>query len=101
MRSLLAIIALLIAAILMRALILRFIRSQPPANSKLLIRITNGRCEVERGAIDALGRQQVAALDQEAGVRSGFIALVENRLHFPPSLPSGLHQRLRNIVLNA
>jgi hypothetical protein len=101
MRSLLVILALVIAAVVMRALILRFIRSQPPANSKVLIRITNGRCEVECGAIDALGRQQVAGLVQEAGVRAGFIALVDNRVHFSPSVPPSLHQRLRNIVLNA
>lgn len=101
MRALLVLLALVIAAVLMRALILRISRSQPPANSKLLIRISSGRCEVERGALDALGRRQVAGLVQEAGVRSGFIALVENRVHFSPSIPSTLHQRLRNVVLNA
>ena len=101
MRTLLVIFALLIAAILLRALILRVIRSQPPANSKLFIRISNGRCEVERGTLDTLGRQQVAGLIQEADVRSGFIALAENRVHFSPSIPSSRHQQLRNILLNA
>lgn len=101
MRSLLVILALVIAAVLMRALILRAIRSQPPANSTFLIRIKNGRCELDRGSIDTLGRQQVEGLIQEAGVRAGFIALVENRVHFSPSIPSTLQQRLRNVVLNA
>lgn len=100
MRGLLVILALVIAAVLMRALILRIIRSQPPANNKLLIRIKNGRCEFDRGSIDTPGRQQVEGLIQEAGVRAGFIALAGNRVHFSPSIPSSLHQRLRNIVLN-
>ncbi len=101
MRGLLAILALVIAAVVMRALILRIIRSQPPANSKLLIWIKNGRCEFARGSLDTLGRQQVEGLIQEAGVRAGFIALAENRIHFSPSIPSELHQRFRNCLLNA
>ena len=101
MRGLLVILALVIAVVLLRALILRIIRSQPPANSKLLILIRNGRCELEQGSLDTLGRQPVEGVIREAGVRAGFIALAENRVHFSPSIPSTSHQRLRNVVLNA
>lgn len=98
MRSLPALLALVTAAVLMRALILRIIRSQPPANSKPIIRIKNGRCEFASGSIDTLGRQQVEGLIQEAGVRAGLTALAENRVHFAPPIPASLHQRFQALA---
>lgn len=92
---------LVVAAVLLRHGINWFLGNLPPDNCSTMIRIKNGRCAVTKGVIDSTARRQVAELVEEAGIRSGFIAVAGGRVRFSPSIPGELHQRFRNVVLNS
>ena len=73
----------------------------PPPHATTLIRIRDGRVDVRRGQMRLHAKGQVADVLREAGVSSGFIAVTPgNRIAFSRSIPSTVHQRLRNVILN-
>lgn len=100
-KPLVAIIILIVAAVLMWRAINWFLGTLPPDNCSTMIRIKDGRCAVSKGVIDSTARRQIAELVEEAGIRSGFIAVAGGRVRFSTSIPGELHQRFRNVILNS
>ena len=87
-----------IAALWILAMSLGFI---PPPSPKILIVIHNGHLHVTRGQLRAQSREFVTDTLQEARVTKGFIAITHSkRAAFSRNIPSDIHQRLRNILLN-
>ena len=73
----------------------------PPPHAITLIRVSDGKARISRGEMRPHAKIQVAEVLDEAGVSRCFIALLPgNRLCFSRSVPSEIHQRLRNIILN-
>ena len=73
----------------------------PPPHATTLIRIRDGTLRIRRGEMRPYAIVQVADVLREAGVSSCFIAVTPgNRVAFSRSIPSTLHQRLRNVILN-
>jgi hypothetical protein len=72
-----------------------------PPHATTLIRIREGKVHIRRGSMLPYAREQVADALREAGVSSCFIAVVPgSRVVFSRTIPSRLHQRLRNVILN-
>ena len=73
----------------------------PPPHATTLIQIRDGKLRVRRGEVRPYAKGQVAEVLREAGVSSCFIAVTPGkRVAFSRTIPSTLHQRLRNVILN-
>ena len=73
----------------------------PPPGPAILIRIRAGRAEVVRGRLRADVLASVSRILEEKAVQRGFIALTtRDRVRFSFRIPAGIHQRLRNVLLN-
>jgi hypothetical protein len=73
----------------------------PPPHAATLIHIRSGGLQVKRGRLQAHAREHVSEILQDAGVSRGFIAITsQNRVAFSRHIPSTVHQRLRNVLLN-
>jgi hypothetical protein len=73
----------------------------PPPHAITLIRVSNGNVRISRGEMRPCAKVQVREVLDEARVSRCFIALMPgNRVCFSRSVPSEIHQRLRNIILN-
>jgi hypothetical protein len=73
----------------------------PPPHASTLIRVSDGKVRISRGEMRPHAKVQVAEVLSEAGVSRCFIALTPgNRVRFSRGVPSAIHQRLRNIILN-
>jgi hypothetical protein len=73
----------------------------PPPHATTLIRIRDGELRIRRGEMRPYAKGQVADVLREAAVSRCFIAVTPgNRVTFSRSIPSAVHQRLRNIILN-
>jgi len=73
----------------------------PPPHASTLIWIREGVVDVRRGRVSPHAREHVADILREAGVSKGYIAITpENWVAFSRRIPSGIHQRLRNVLLN-
>ena len=63
--------------------------------------IRDGKLVMKRGELRGQVRDDVEEVLAGAGVKSGFIALsAAGKVHFSPSIPTSLHQRLRIVLLN-
>lgn len=72
-----------------------------PLNSTTLLRISGGKLIIRRGRLQADARNHVSDMLRDAGVCRGFVAITSrNRIVFSRSIPSSLHQRLRNVLIN-
>jgi hypothetical protein len=73
----------------------------PPPHATTLLQIRNGQLRIRRGDLRPYAKGQVVEVLRETGVSRCFIAVIPgNRVRFSRSIPSTLHQRLRNIILN-
>ena len=73
----------------------------PPPHASTLLHIRAGAVRVTRGSLRPYARQHVTEVLSEAGVSSGFIAITPgNRVAFSRQIPTAIHQRLRNVLLN-
>lgn len=73
----------------------------PPPYATTIIRFRDGTIRLTRGEMRPHAKAQVAEVLSEAGVSRCFIALTPgNRVRFSRGVPSAIHQRLRNIILN-
>lgn len=73
----------------------------PPPHATTLIRIRDGTVSIRRGRVQSHAREHIADILRDAGVSTGYIAITpENWVAFSRRIPPGLHQRLRNVLLN-
>jgi len=73
----------------------------PPLTAETLICFRNGAVVVTRGKLLPHAKSAIAEVLGEAGVINGFIAVVAGpRVRFSRNIPTTIHQRLRNILLN-
>jgi hypothetical protein len=73
----------------------------PPPHATMIIRYRHGQVRLGRGQMRAFARDQVADVLRETTVSKCFIAVTPaNRVSFSRSVPTSVHQRLRNIILN-
>ena len=92
------IIVLCLAAVAFGAVVLGFV---PPPNARTLVRMNGGSIRVVRGSLRSHARDHVSDILTDAKVSKGFIAITSgNRVTFSRTIPSAIHQRLRNVLLN-
>lgn len=73
----------------------------PSPFSRTTVRIRNGQIRIAGADLPPRARQHVADVVREAGLPAGFITLSgDRRVTFSRSIPEGMRQRLRNILLN-
>ena len=73
----------------------------PPPHATMLIRINGGQLQITRGGLKAHAKLDVSEILHDAGVSQGFIAITRhNRVSFSRRIPTTVHQRLRNVLLN-
>src|SRR5436309_12580157 len=73
----------------------------PPPHATTLVYVRAGELRVARGRLLPYAREHVTEILFEAGVSRGLIALTPgNGVAFSRHIPSALHQRLRNVLLN-
>jgi hypothetical protein len=73
----------------------------PPLNATTLISIRRGQVRLRKGQLRVHAKEDVSDILREAGVSRGFIAITaQNRVVFSRRIPSTIHQRLRNVLLN-
>lgn len=73
----------------------------PPPYVKVLLRVNSGVLNVTKGDIESQTKMFVSDILREANVYEGFIAIRRNnRVQFSWDIPSELHQRLRNVLIN-
>ena len=73
----------------------------PPPYASALIRVRNGAVDVSRGHVRSAARQFVADILRDGGVSNGYIAVMSgNSIAFSRTIPEGIRQRLRNVLLN-
>jgi len=73
----------------------------PPPNAGTLIQIRKGTVRVTRGRLKPHAKEHVIEILSEVRVSRGFIAVTaDNRVAFSRGIPSAVHQRLRNVLLN-
>ncbi|HEU5071065.1 MAG TPA: hypothetical protein VFV96_11735 [Verrucomicrobiae bacterium] len=66
-----------------------------------VVRIREGKVVVVLGQLRATTREDVAEVLASSGIRRGFITLsTAGEVRFFRTIPPGLHQRLRNVLLN-
>jgi Protein of unknown function (DUF3634). len=87
-----------LVALAFGAVVLGFV---PPPNASTLLHIRSGSVRATRGILRPYAREHVAEILSEANVTKGFIAITTgNRVVFSRGIPSTIHQRLRNVLLN-
>lgn len=91
--------------IIIFVVVLAFVVTQlkvfPPPNANTLVRIRDGELQVERGNLKPHARESVSRILKESGVTRGYIAITaERRAVFSKQIPTRVHQRLRNVLLN-
>ena len=73
----------------------------PPPHATTILRYRGGKIRVGRGQIRGCAKDQVGDVLRAAAVSKCFIAITPaNRVSFSWRIPSSVHQRLRNIILN-
>jgi hypothetical protein len=73
----------------------------PPPHAIVLIRVRGEKLRVARGRVKAQAHEFISDIVQEANVAKGFIAVTPGkRVFFSREIPRGVHQRLRNVLLN-
>ena len=73
----------------------------PPPYAGTLIRVRNGAVDVSRGHVRSAARQFVADILRDGGVSNGYIAVMSgDSIAFSRTIPEGIRQRLRNVLLN-
>jgi hypothetical protein len=73
----------------------------PPPHANMLLRIRAGAIRATRGSLKPYAREHVTEILSEARVSSGFIAITPgNHVVFSRQIPTTVHQRLRNVLLN-
>jgi hypothetical protein len=73
----------------------------PPPHASTLIRIKGGRLVLRKGQLRPYARDHASEILLEAGVSDGYIAITpQNWVAFSRQIPSAIHQRLRNVLLN-
>ncbi|MDB6027684.1 MAG: hypothetical protein JWM68_3907 [Verrucomicrobiales bacterium] len=73
----------------------------PPPHAVVLLKIRKGAVLVTKGNLKGFARSNVAEILLAGGVTRGFIAITPaKRVSFSRQIPSSLHQRLRNVLLN-
>ncbi len=94
-------LAAAIVVLLLAALALFWSGRLPPPHAATLIRIQGDRLELRRGHLEVQAREHVAEILRDAGVSRGYVAITPgNRVIFSRQIPPGVHQRLRNILVN-
>jgi hypothetical protein len=69
------------------------LRLVPPLAARTLVRIRDGRTNVEKGELKASASEHISSLLREAGVQKGFIAVTSPpRVYFSAGIPSEVHQ---------
>ena len=72
-----------------------------PPHARTLIRVHDGQVRIARGQLPSRACQFVADILREAGVSSGYIAIISAQsVAFSKGIPANIHQRLRNVLLN-
>jgi hypothetical protein len=73
----------------------------PPPHAKTILRIgLDGICAT-RGSLRPHAREHLTEILSEARVSKGFIAVTSaDRVVFSRNIPTAVHQRLRNVLLN-
>src|SRR5262245_25712915 len=90
-----------IAGVILLALAAIGLGFVPPPLANTLVRVQNGEVHVSRGRLKPYARDHVHEILSEAGVSNGYIAITAgNRVMFSRQIPSSVHQRLRNVLLN-
>ena len=70
-------------------------------HASIIIRVHSGGLRVTRGKLRPHARNDVADILSEAGIVRGFIAITpDQRVSFSRHIPSPIHQRLRNVLVN-
>lgn len=73
----------------------------PPPYANTVLRIGSDGIRATRGSLMPHARVNLAEILSEARVSRGFIAVTPaNRVAFSRNIPTALHQRLRNVLLN-
>lgn len=73
----------------------------PSPFCRTTIRIRNGQIRIAGADLPPRAREHVADVMREAGLPAGFVTLSgDRRVAFSRSIPEGMRQRLRNILLN-
>ena len=73
----------------------------PSPFAPTLIRYRAGKLEVSKGTLLPRARAQVAELLESAEVSKCFFTISpQNKVLFSRQIPSSIHQRLRNVILN-
>ena len=73
----------------------------PPPHASTVMRFRAGSLCTTRGTLRGYAREHVAEILSEANVAKAFIAITpDNRVFFSRHIPSTIHQRLRNVLLN-
>ena len=90
----------LVGIIVAFALAIEFGLIAPPTAS-ILVRIRNGAVSMERGSLNPGIVDHIASIVRENDVREGYIAITrDRRISFSRMIPTDVHQRLRNVLLN-
>jgi len=73
----------------------------PSPMAETVVRLRGGKISMKRGTLRSQVRDDLAEVLTSAGVADGFICINGGgRVSFSRSIPSALHQRLRNVLLN-
>ena len=73
----------------------------PSPMAETVVRFRAGKLSMKRGTLRTQVRDDLAEVLSGAGVTNGFICInAEGRVSFSRTIPSELHQRLRNVLLN-
>jgi hypothetical protein len=73
----------------------------PSPIAATVVRMREGKVVLVRGQLRSTTREDIAEVLASSGVRSGFITLsTAGEVRFSRTIPPGLHQRLRNVLLN-
>ena len=73
----------------------------PPLNAITVLRIRNGGAFISGDSLPLHVKLSVAEIIHEAGLKKGFIAITsDRRVKFSRNIPTVIHQRLRNVLLN-
>jgi len=73
----------------------------PSPMAETVIRFRSGKISMKRGTLRSQVRDDLAEVLSGAGIAAGFICIDRaGRVSFSRAIPSELHQRLRNVLLN-
>jgi len=72
-----------------------------PLRAETLLRVRKGSVDVCRGHLKPYAKEHINDILGEAGLSRGLIAITKDRrVIFSRHIPSNIHQRLRNVLLN-